>query len=373
MLDQSLQNRKGPEAPLRHRTNGCSPSAAGASPYHERNFIAHGPFFPFQSCAFIPTGTASVKRGLSFSGARQSLPSHAQLHAFRWPGSNEKSRFPLQTGAAMPFLRENNGNWSPLKIAAFAGAIAPALWLLTRVAFGDLGARPVTVALHFCGDWAVRFVLISLAITPARRLFAAPRLIQARRTLGVAAFFYALCHFSLYVTDQMFDVQKVASEIALGVTSTDAAVRRLKQRWGTLHRLVYFIATLAVVHFMMQKKLDIYEPTWMAGLLFWLLAYRVVQKRMREVTVPALLALAFASTLFTMLAEAAWYGVLTGVSPLRILAANFDPTMDVRPAWWVLLATVGIVFLHLAAKWLWPLPARPSRPAAPQPELKPAE
>lgn len=289
----------------------------------------------------------------------------------------------------MPFLRENNGNWSPLKIAAFAGAIAPALWLLTRVAFGDLGARPVTVALHFCGDWAVRFVLISLAITPARRLFAAPRLIQARRTLGVAAFFYALCHFSLYVTDQMFDVQKVASEIvlrfyltigfttligliALGVTSTDAAVRRLKQRWGTLHRAVYFIAALAVTHFMMQKKLDIYEPTWMAGLLFWSLGYRFVQKRMREVTVPALLALAFAATLFTMLGEAAWYGVLTGVSPLRILAANFDPTMDVRPAWWVLLVTVGIVFVHLAAKWLWPLPARPPRPAT-QPELKPAE
>ena len=289
----------------------------------------------------------------------------------------------------MPFLRENNGNWSPLKIAAFAGAIAPALWLLTRVAFGDLGARPVTVALHFCGDWAVRFVLISLAITPARRLFAAPRLIQARRTLGVAAFFYALCHFSLYVTDQMFDVQKVASEIvlrfyltigftaligliALGLTSTDAAVRLLKQRWGTLHRAVYFIAVLAVTHFMMQKKLDIYEPTWMAGLLFWLLSYRFVQKRMREVTVPVLLAIAFASTLFTMLGEAAWYGVLTGVSPLRILAANFDPTMDVRPAWWVLLVTVGIVFLQLAAKWLWPLPARAPRPA-PQPELKPAE
>ena len=290
----------------------------------------------------------------------------------------------------MPFLRENNGNWSPLKIAAFAGAIAPALWLLSRVAFGDLGARPVTVALHFCGDWAVRFVLISLAITPGRRLFSMPRLIQARRTLGVAAFFYALCHFSLYVTDQMFDVQKVASEIvlrfyltigfttligliALGLTSTDAAVRRLKQRWGTLHRAVYFIAVLAVTHFMMQKKLDIYEPTWMAGLLFWSLGYRFVQKRMREVTVPALLALAFASTLFTMLAEAAWYGVLTGVSPLRILAANFDPTMDVRPAWWVLLVTIGIVFLHFAAKWLWPLPARPPRPAQPQPELKPAE
>ena len=290
----------------------------------------------------------------------------------------------------MPFLRENTGRWSPVKIVAFAGAIAPALWLLTRVAFGDLGARPVTVALHFCGDWAVRFVLISLAISPARRLFAAPQLIQARRTLGVAAFFYALCHLSLYVTDQMFDVQKVASEIvlrfyltigfttligliALGVTSTDAAVRRLKQRWGTLHRAVYFIAALAVIHFMMQKKLDIYEPTWMAGLLFWLLAYRLVQKRLREVTVPALLALAFTSTLFTMLAEAAWYGVLTGISPLRILAANFDPTMDVRPAWWVLLVTVGIVFLHLAAKWLWPLPTRPPRPAPPQPELKPAE
>jgi sulfoxide reductase heme-binding subunit YedZ len=287
----------------------------------------------------------------------------------------------------MPFLREKDGRWSPIKIAAFAGAIAPALWLSYRTATGDLGARPVTVSLHFCGDWAVRFVLITLAITPARRLFSAPRLIQARRTLGVAAFFYALCHFSLYVTDQMFDVQKVASEIvlrfyltigfttligliALGATSTDAAVRRLKQRWGTLHRAVYVIAVLAVVHFTMQKKLDIYEPTWMAGLLFWLLAYRIVQKRMREVTVAALLALALSATAFTMLAEALWYGVLTGIDPLRILGANFDPGMDIRPAWWVLAVTVAIIFVHLAAKWLWPLPARPPRPQA---ELKPAE
>jgi sulfoxide reductase heme-binding subunit YedZ len=289
----------------------------------------------------------------------------------------------------MPFLRENTGQWSPIKIAAFAGAIAPALWMLGRIAFGDLGARPVTVVLHFCGDWAVRFVFLSLAITPARRLFAAPRLIQARRTLGVAAFGYALCHFSLYVTDQMFDVQKVASEIALrlyltigfttltglialGLTSTDAAVRRLKQRWGTLHRVVYVISVLAVVHFMMQKKLDIYEPTWMAGLLFWLLSYRVVHKFRREVTETTLLALALSATLFTMLAEAAWYGALTGVDSLRILAANFDPAMDIRPAWWVLAATIGIILVHLAAKWLWPLPARTPRPA-PQAELKPAE
>ena len=289
----------------------------------------------------------------------------------------------------MPFLRENNGNWSPIKIVAFVGATAPALWLLGRLAAGDLGARPVTVALHFCGDWAVRFILISLAITPARRLFSMPRLIQARRTLGVAAFFYALAHFSLYIVDQMFDVQKIASEIvlrfyltigfvaligliALGLTSTDGAVRWLKQRWGTLHRAVYVIAVLATAHFLMQKKLDIYEPTWMAGLLFWLLAYRFVQKRMREVTVPVLLAVAFASTLFTMLGEAAWYGVLTGVSPLRILAANFNPAMDVRPAWWVLVATVAIVLLHLAARWFWSLPARPPRAATPA-EFKPAE
>jgi sulfoxide reductase heme-binding subunit YedZ len=276
----------------------------------------------------------------------------------------------------MPFLREKTGRWSPEKIAAFGLAVMPILWLLGRVYLGDLGARPVTEALHFCGRWTVRFILLALAITPARRLFSMPKLVNARRTLGVAAACYALTHFSLYNLDQMFRLDVVASEIALrfyltigfttliglialGSTSTDAAVRRLGPRWTTLHKAIYVLSVLAVVHFTLQKKLDIYEPTLMMGLLFWLLAWRVLQRLTRAVNFPWLLALAAFAAVFTALFEAGWYGVLTGVTPSRVIAANFMLMVAPRPAWWVLGAALTVAFASLAAQWAWPRePAR---------------
>ena len=185
----------------------------------------------------------------------------------------------------MPFLRERSGGWSAIKIVAFTGAMLPALWIAAQAVTGSLGARPVTEAIHQCGDWALRLLFITLAVTPAQRILRYPRLIVCRRTLGVASAMYAGLHFSLYILDQHFDFLKVASEIvlriyltigflcltglsALAVTSTDAMVRRLTaKRWHALHRLVYVIAPLATVHFFMQSKLDEYQPVLMAGFL----------------------------------------------------------------------------------------------------------
>jgi sulfoxide reductase heme-binding subunit YedZ len=222
----------------------------------------------------------------------------------------------------------------------------------------------------------VRFILLALAITPARRLFNWPKLVNARRTIGVAAAVYALVHFSLYVIDQNFVLTKVASEIvlrvyltigfaalvgliALGSTSTDAAVRRLGPRWTTLHRAVYAIAVLGIVHFTLQKKLDIYEPTLMMGFLIWLLAWRVVQRWRREVGFAWLVALAVFAGLATALFEAGWYGTLTGVRAGRVLAANLMFDISIRPAWWVFAAGLGVAFAGFAAQRFWPRePAR---------------
>src|SRR5437667_427192 len=183
----------------------------------------------------------------------------------------------------MPFLRERSGRWSPVKIVAFVAAILPALWLAYQAAADELGARPVTEAIHQAGDWTLRFLLITLAVTPAQRIFNYPRLILARRTLGVASAGYAVLHFSLYLLDQHFDLLKVASEIvlriyltigalglagliALASTSTDAAISRLGSgRWHALHRFVYAIPVLAVVHFFIQSKLNTNQPVLMAG------------------------------------------------------------------------------------------------------------
>jgi sulfoxide reductase heme-binding subunit YedZ len=256
----------------------------------------------------------------------------------------------------MPFLRERSGRWSPVKIAAFAASVLPAFWIAYQAATNDLGARPVTEAIHQAGDWALRFLLITLAITPAQRILDYPRIILARRTLGVASAAYATLHLSLFVLDQHFDLLKVASEIvlriylligalvltgliALASTSTDAAIRRLgSRRWHALHRIVYGLALLAAVHFFIQSKLNIYEPVLMAGCLIWLLAYR---------------------GLFRRNGEAMLYMFTSGVDARRILLAHFDVDMEVRPAWWVLAAG-----LLVAALSLWrQRPAR-QRPSA---------
>jgi sulfoxide reductase heme-binding subunit YedZ len=263
----------------------------------------------------------------------------------------------------MPFLRERSGRWSPVKVVAFVASIAPALWIAYQAATDDLGARPVTEAIHQAGDWALRFLFITLAITPAQRILHYPRIILARRTLGVASAGYALLHLSLYILDQHFDLFKVASEIvlriylligalaltgliALASTSTDAAISRLgSARWNWLHRLVYGIAVLAAVHFFIQSKLNIYQPVLMAGFLVWLLAYRGLFRRYGEVTPLALLLLAVAAAGVTAVGEALIYMFTSGVDSRRVLLAHFDVDAEVRPAWWVLAAGLAVAAL----------------------------
>lgn len=291
----------------------------------------------------------------------------------------------------MPFLREKTGRWSPEKIAAFVAVCVPMLWLLVRAWTGDLGAglpertpgpgvglggRPINDAILFTGRWTVRFILLALAITPARRLFNWPKLLNARRTIGVAAACYAFVHFCLYITDQKFRLDVVASEIVLRVyltigftalvglivlasTSTDAAVRRLGARWNTLHRIVYLVGVLAIVHFAMQKKLDIYEPTMMMGFLFWLLGWRLLHRWRRDAGYLALIVLAIAAALATAVFEAGWYGTLTGISARRVLEVNLLFDVSIRPTWWVLTAGLAIVLMSAGAQRLWPRePAR---------------
>lgn len=276
----------------------------------------------------------------------------------------------------MPFLREKSGRWSPEKIIAFIGACLPALWLAWRAWSGDLNpARPVNEAIHEAGAWTVRFLLLSLAVTPARRLFMAPKLINMRRTLGVTAFCYAALHFFLYFVEQKFDLAKIASEIALRIyltigfvaliglialaaTSTDGMVKRLGgARWTQLHNVVYVIAILGIVHFMMQTKVDITESVMVAGFLFWLLGYRLTHRYAGEVTYARSSALAFICAALTAIAEAGWYGATTGVMWWRVFKVNFDWDMAFRPAHWVLIVALSVTL----ASFLWSLRPQPEK------------
>jgi sulfoxide reductase heme-binding subunit YedZ len=255
------------------------------------------------------------------------------------------------------------GRFSPFKLAVFACLFLPATWLGGLALTDSLGARPLNTAIHFAGLWMVRFLLITLAITPARKLFRWAELILVRRMLGVATFAYGLLHLTLYVVDQNLDLIRVASEIwlrvyltigfvallgltALAVTSTDGWVRRLGgKRWQALHRIVYPVAMLGLIHFFMQSKLNIFDAALMSGFFLWLMSYRLWARWGEIGSVPSLLGLAAGSAVATALAEAGWYAVATRVPAMKVLEANLGFAVGIRPAWWVLIVALGVTLL----------------------------
>ncbi len=274
--------------------------------------------------------------------------------------------------------QDYSGRTSPLKLAIFVALFGPGLWTALSFAMGWLQPQPYTAAIREIGLWTIRLVFIALAITPLRSILQWSRLILVRRMIGVAAFAYALTHLSLYTADQMFDLAKVVSEIvqriyltigfaaviglsALAATSTDGMIRRLGGRnWQRLHRLVYLIALLAVVHYCMQSKLDLWEPSIMAGIYGWLMGYRLlarylaVRGRLPPVWVSAL---GVAAAVLTALGEAAYFSITFGVDPMRVIAANWSLVTGVRPA----VIVLGLALAVTAAAALRALIALPGK------------
>jgi sulfoxide reductase heme-binding subunit YedZ len=176
----------------------------------------------------------------------------------------------------------------------FLLCLVPLGLLVFRGVTGGLGANPIEACNRFLGDWALRFLLIALAVTPLKELTGWNAMARWRRMLGLFAFAYVVLHFSSYVgLDQFFDWNAIGREIVkrryitlgmlavvllipLAVTSTDAMVRRLGgRRWRALHRLVYVIAPIGVTHHWMMVKKDITEPAIHAAILAMLLGWRL--------------------------------------------------------------------------------------------------
>lgn len=267
----------------------------------------------------------------------------------------------------MNLFREKNGRFSPEKTVAFVAAVIPVLWLCADAALDRLGARPVNAAIHFTGLFAVRFLLLSLAVTPARRLFDWPKLVLARRCLGVAAFSYAALHLGLYVLDQGGNLVVVGREIALrfylaigavglvlllalAATSFDSVIRRMGgKRWLALHRLVYLIAPIAILHFLIQAKLDVTEAVLMGGLLFLLALYRLANRFWPPLSPSRALVAALLASGLTAGLEVGWYAVATGIDPRLVWEANFTPSLGISPALWV--GGTGLLVAALSAVW----------------------
>jgi len=270
--------------------------------------------------------------------------------------------------------RDAAGRLSWLRIAALAFLFVPFAIATYDFNFNleAVGARPLNNVIHRTGFWALVFLLVALAITPLRRTARFNQLVDIRRMIGVGAFVYAACHINLYIADQMFDLWKVASEIALRVyltigftallglaalatTSTDGMVRRLGgKRWQRLHSIVYGIGLLALIHYFQQTKADVAVPTFVAGLFGWMIAYRLLIKFHNTRAEPPtwmLLALSIAVSALTFIAEAVGIGIVFNVSPLRVLqtAFDFDDLSMVRPGWLVLGAGLMVVAVDLVA------------------------
>jgi len=174
------------------------------------------------------------------------------------------------------------------------------LWAAFGIGGASLGANPIEKIQDTCGQWGLRFLMITLAVTPLRDWFNLPWLVQLRRMLGLYAFFYVLLHFlnwlmldqGLYWSGILEDIGKrpfitigfaaFLLLIPLAVTSTNKMMRRLGKRWKSLHRLVYLISLLGVWHYYWQVKSDVTEPLIYLAIVLVLLGWRVWKARTRS-------------------------------------------------------------------------------------------
>jgi sulfoxide reductase heme-binding subunit YedZ len=275
---------------------------------------------------------------------------------------------------------DRNGRFSALKTAVFVLALLPAIYYGFELWQNDLGPLPFKEALHRIGDWTIRFLIATLALTPLQRVLMWPKLALIRRMLGVTTFTYALTHFCLYVANEKFDLVFVASEIVkriyltigftaliglslLAATSTDWALRKLGRNWKRLHMIVYGLAVLMLLHYFMQSKIDVSQATMWAGFFILLMICRIALKFRFALTPPVLAASAVTAGLTTALMEFAWYGIATGVDPFRVLKANLVFAYGLRPAWIVLIVGIAVALLPwikqaYAAATAWLSPAR---------------
>jgi sulfoxide reductase heme-binding subunit YedZ len=271
----------------------------------------------------------------------------------------------------MALWHDKRGRFSPLRAGTLALLFVPLAIVIYYAVTQQLGPRPVNEAIHEVGSWAIRLMFVALFITPMRRIARYAPLVDVRRMIGVAAFLYLMLHLVLYIVDQAYDLPKVTAEIVLryyltigftalvgmatlAATSNDRMVRRLSGiRWRHLHWWVYPITILGMIHHFLQSKLEVFEPTWMAGILTWLLLYRLmhwVSPRNTEFPLWVIAASWFVAGALTFLAEAIAFWIAYGVPVIRVLQADFSFEVGVRPGWYVwgvgaIVVLIGLIRL----------------------------
>lgn len=277
-------------------------------------------------------------------------PRHVRVR----PGTGSATR---PASPPWPWL-DRTGRFSPLKTGVLAATCIPALLLLGRYAADDLGVEPLREVLQQTGLWCIRLLLLSMAVTPLRQVLDWPQVVVLRRMLGLAAVAYATLHLGFYVANEGFDPVKVVMEIvsrfylsigfvallglaALGWTSTDGWMKRLGRHWKRLHRLIFPIAILGILHFFLHSKSAAEEAVMTVGAFAWLVLWRRLPAA-HHGNPWALLLLAPLAALAAAGLEYAWYALATSVPAERVLLANLDVAFGLRPALWVGVAGFGV-------------------------------
>lgn len=271
---------------------------------------------------------------------------------------------------------DRTGQLSVLRLVVFLALLVPGVLVFQDLAFGPIRPEPFEFALHQTGEWAVRILVLSLAVTPVRRIFRWNRVVGLRRMIGVTALAYAVLHLGLYMAQENWVLPKIASEIALrfyltigfvallalialGATSFDRAIRTMGPRWTTLHRLVYPATALALFHHFLQAKADVSAATLLSGLFVLLMLYRLIAaRRWRLENIGILTAAALVASALTAGLEYAWYALATNLPAERVFMANFNLALSLRPAVLVLLAGLAVAAIRLGLTLATSLKAR---------------
>jgi len=274
--------------------------------------------------------------------------------------------------ASWQLWRDKRGRLSWLRIATLALLLFPFAKALFDADVIIHGARPINDMIHRAGFWALVVLGTTLAVTPLRRIARYGNLIEVRRMLGVGCFCYIAVHLTLFAAEKGFDLGKVAHEIThrwylivggtawlglatLAATSTDGMQRRLGGlRWRRLHRAVYGIALLALIHYFQQTKADVTVPVFAASLFGWLIAYRVLAwwQDTGELSTLSLFALSVTVSALTFAGEAIGIGIAFHVSPMRVLDVAFNLRAGIRPGWEILAVGLSVTALDFVrARW----------------------
>jgi sulfoxide reductase heme-binding subunit YedZ len=257
--------------------------------------------------------------------------------------------------------QDRKRGFSRLKAGTFALMFVPAIWLVYQLATGEFGSVPLGGLTYWSGLWATAMLLLALAVTPAVTIFRWRSLIAVRRMIGVTALVYTLAHIVIYFALRFWNFAAIAYEmvtrvslivatistiglIALGATSLDAAVARMgAQGWNRLHAAVYATTALALLHYLLSPGI-FPDQYLMSGLFFWLMLWRVLNRRGYGADVRALAMLAVAAAIFTALLEAGWVWAYHGYGPAGTLRNNFSLVLGLAPAWKVLALGLLIAF-----------------------------